>query len=410
MPLLDISPTPKGGHLGLSGSLRKPSTNTENQEHKAKEDTLSPIIGDMYHTRSSCILNLLSTPSSPDRMARPCRKRTLLSWNHTTMLFDPQSESFPKRTELPKIPGAPEIAAWFWGKDDEHGRLNLLTPDRILKAAQSVQLGHVVPMNLPLNVPGPAMFGRENFEHTVKQIGPGAYDDVFTCNPQSGTQWDGFRHFADPGTQMFYNGVKLEDIEEEGKKTTGCGAQAWAQTGIAGRGVLVDVYSWAKQQYDPHTTHRISVSDIKACAESQGVTFEVGDILLIRCGWVHKYLSLDAAGKEALAEKKTLPEHAYAGLEQSAEMIDFLHDYYFAAAVSDNPMFEAWPPKSFAAKDHCLHAFMLPMWGMPIGELWDLEALSEKCAKEQRYSFFLTSSPDNIPGSVSSRPNAMAIF
>lgn len=51
-------------------------------------------------------------------------------------------------------------------------------------------------LSLPLNVPGPAMFGRENFEHTVKQIGPGAYDDVFTCNPQSGTQWDGFRHVS----------------------------------------------------------------------------------------------------------------------------------------------------------------------------------------------------------------------
>lgn len=35
------------------------------------------------------------------------------------MIFDPDSDSLPKRSELPDIPGAPKGAAWFWGKDDE---------------------------------------------------------------------------------------------------------------------------------------------------------------------------------------------------------------------------------------------------------------------------------------------------
>lgn len=170
------------------------------------------------------------------------------------------------------------------------------------------------------------------------------------------------------------------------------------------------MYSWAKQNYDPHTSHPITVADLEACAKAQNVTFETGDILIVRFGWVHKYLSLNAAGKQALADKKTLPEHTYAGLEQSKEMIDFLHDNYFAAGVGDNPMLEAWPPKTFSTSDYCLHAFMLPMWGMPIGELWDLEKLSDKCKKEGRYTFFLTSSPDYVHGSVGSRPNALAIF
>ena len=68
---------------------------------------------------------------------------------------------------------------------------------------------------------------------------------------------------------------------------------------------------------------------------------------------------------------------------------------------------------------------------MPMGELWDLEKLAEKCKAEGRYTFFLTSAPDNVsgklnqpwrlerktelansgfPGSVGSRPNALAIF
>jgi hypothetical protein len=38
----------------------------------------------------------------------------------TTMTkWDPDSENLPKLNELPKIPGAPEHAAWFWGPDDE---------------------------------------------------------------------------------------------------------------------------------------------------------------------------------------------------------------------------------------------------------------------------------------------------
>jgi len=44
------------------------------------------------------------------------------------------------------------------------------------------------------------------------------------------------------------------------------------------------------------------------------------------------------------------------------------------------------------------------------GEMFDLEALSRTCAALKRYSFFLTSMPLNMPGGVSSPPNAMAIF
>lgn len=36
----------------------------------------------------------------------------------TTIPWDPNSTKFPTRKELPKIPGAPEDAAWVWGKED----------------------------------------------------------------------------------------------------------------------------------------------------------------------------------------------------------------------------------------------------------------------------------------------------
>jgi hypothetical protein len=52
---------------------------------------------------------------------------------------------------------------------------------------------------------------------------------------------------------------------------------------------------------------------------------------------------------------------------------------------------------------------MLAFFGMPIGEMWNLEGLAEDCAADGRYDFFLTSAPLNIPGGIGSPPNALAI-
>jgi hypothetical protein len=46
---------------------------------------------------------------------------------------------------------------------------------------------------------------------------------------------------------------------------------------------------------------------------------------------------------------------------------------------------------------------------MPIGELWDMEDLSEACADDGHYTFFLCSVPLKLPGGVGSPPNAVAI-
>jgi hypothetical protein len=57
-----------------------------------------------------------------------------------------------------------------------------------------------------------------------------------------------------------------------------------------------------------------------------------------------------------------------------------------------------------------LHDHALAFWGMPIGELWDLEALSGECELQKRCSFLLTRAPLNIPGGIASPPNALAVF
>ncbi|KAH6643490.1 hypothetical protein C7974DRAFT_381646 [Boeremia exigua] len=336
------------------------------------------------------------------------------------MRLDPSHDrdSLPKRAQLPRIAGTPEGSAWFWGDSDELGRLNLLTPERVRKAAQeNIRTGGVVSLNLSVVEPSPPLFGRKHFAHSIKPIGGGAFDDETSYNTQASSQWDGFRHFRDPTTERFYNGTVLDEIITEKSLAEGgpqesekLGIDAWARRGIAGRGLLLDIYSWsqshAHKRFEPFSKHVITVADLKACAESQRVTFQTGDILLIRTGWLQQYNSLTIDQRNDGVTWNTM-NHKCAGLEASEEMKDFLHDFYFAAAASDNPSLEAWPPESFAVS---LHASMLPLWGMPIGELWNLEALSQKCQQEKRWAFLVTSAPANVPGGVASPPNALALF
>jgi len=89
-------------------------------------------------------------------------------------------------------------------------------------------------------------------------------------------------------------------------------------------------------------------------------------------------------------------------------MVDWLHDSYFSAVAGDAPSFEAWPTMRKDGK--MLHEFVLALWGMPLGEMFDLEKLAETCRRKGRWTFFFSSAPANVKGGVSSHANAQAFF
>ena len=125
------------------------------------------------------------------------------------------------------------------------GRLNLLTPTRVAAASKEIQTGEIVPVNLPLNTPEVPAFARESFKHEIKtQAEDMAYDDTYSLNTQSGTQFDGFRHFAHLPTGTFYNNTKGSDIVGPNANHK-CSVHYWAQHGIAGRGILLDYRGYA---------------------------------------------------------------------------------------------------------------------------------------------------------------------
>lgn len=184
-----------------------------------------------------------------------------------------------------------------------------------------------------------------------------------------------------------------------------CSIHHWAEHGIAARGILLDYRSWAKSQginYDPYDGHAISLDALKKCGQAQGIDIrpesqggdiKVGDILLIRSGFVERYHELSPEKRNELA-KRDGENIIFAGVKQEEAMIDWLHDCYFAAVAGDAPSFERWPVEH----GWYLHEQILALWGMPLGEMWNLEKLAALCKERKRWTFFMTSSPANAPG------------
>lgn len=180
-----------------------------------------------------------------------------------------------------------------------------------------------------------------------------------------------------------------------------------AEHGIVGRGILLDYHSWRLAQtppipYEPFATGSIPLSHLLATAAAQGTEIKFGDILLIRSG----YLAAQNAKSEAeLSALKDVMPPTFSGVAQSEDMLRWIWEH-FSAVAGDQPSFECWPTQ----QPYLLHEVLLAGWGMPIGELFDLEKLAAHCAKTKRWSFFVTSEVCNVPGGVASPPNILAIF
>ncbi|MDZ7728229.1 MAG: hypothetical protein U5Q44_08535 [Dehalococcoidia bacterium] len=68
----------------------------------------------------------------------------------------------PDFDDLPQVPGLDLRHAWdVFGRDDALGSINLVTPERVARAAASVSTGKMYPLDLPLNLPSPPLFGRQ---------------------------------------------------------------------------------------------------------------------------------------------------------------------------------------------------------------------------------------------------------
>lgn len=318
----------------------------------------------------------------------------------------------PSYDELPVVPGAPKGSSWgVWGPDDKLGCLNLLTPEAALAGASCVREGSVFNLNLELELPAPALFRREPLEHVVKNLGTIGHDDLLVnMNTQSSSQWDGFRHMRHP-VVGFYNGIPDEEH----------GVHFWARRGLAGRAVLADVERWRASVGRPIRQGEadvITLEDLQSTLEAEDVAVQTGDVLLLRTGWLGWYRSLDEAGRAGVAEGR----YRAPGLQRGRASAAALWNLHISAVAADNPAVEGGPPpgpydaetaaawkEADEAADAMLHFSLLGLLGIPIGEMFDLDALAEHCAADGRYTALFTSAPLNLQNGVASPPNALAI-
>jgi kynurenine formamidase len=319
----------------------------------------------------------------------------------------PSGPKIPGYNELPVRAGAPDGAAWgVFGDDDEVGTINLMTPDRVVDAASSIQSGRVFALNLPINIPDPPLFTRGKHTHTVKIFPELEFvldDYLDNFYPQASSQWDALAHVKHPVFGA-YNGIPDDQITGRGGMRLGI--DNLARRGIAGRGVLADVaryYDRIGKSIDFTRAESIPLEDVQATLDEEDVTLRPGDVLLIRIGWTKFYMSASDEIKAELARETVVP-----GIEGSERTAEWLWDNHLAAVASDSPALEALP-KAAGNEMEFLHFHMLAFFGMPIGEMWNLEGLAEDCAEDGRYDFFITSAPLNVPGGVGSPPNALAI-
>ena len=90
-----------------------------------------------------------------------------------------------------------------------------MTPARILSAQTSeIRDGDTVSLNWPMNLPTKPAFGRAPCQHRVANHpdGPMVFDDWLDMNIQSGSQWDGFRHYGHQTQGRFYNDLTPEEV------------------------------------------------------------------------------------------------------------------------------------------------------------------------------------------------------
>jgi kynurenine formamidase len=99
------------------------------------------------------------------------------------------------------------------------------------------------------------------------------------------------------------------------------------------------------------------------------------------------------------------------GIEHTPEMAEYIWDLHIAAAVTDAPALEVWPP------DHSreawpwgfLHQVLIGQFGLAIGELWWLHDLVEDCRADGRWEAMLSSAPMRAKGGIGSPANALAV-
>jgi kynurenine formamidase len=285
-----------------------------------------------------------------------------------------------------------ELSNWGrWGKDDQIGALNLITPAKRRQAAALVREGFSVSLSRDADTQK-AIDNPDPFEHRMLTTGTDRIGVV--PHGVAHTHLDSLAHISDDG--VFYNGYKPDPgtVMASGHTRNSI---INLKHGIVTRGVLIDLPRLKGVAHlEPGTP--IYAQDIEAWEKIAGVTVSAGDALLIRTGrW---------ARRAALGPFDTNRTARRSG--PSASMLPWLRRRDVALLGGDVPPSVA--PSDAEGETGAVHDFALVYLGVHIFDNVDLEALAEAAAARKRWEFMLTVAPLAIRGGTGSPANPIATF
>lgn len=335
----------------------------------------------------------------------------------------------------------PEGSTWGdWGADDQLGRLNLLTPEKVRQGVAEVREGRSFCLSLPLDYPGGALLNPRRtppvLQPTGDDIGPrfnfpmskvdAHYTDVL-CDDrvlltlQYSTQWDALSHIGShfdadgdgKAEPLFYNGFRAGS-DVIGPHDYGAGAapgqpsaarklgiEKMAESCVQGRGVLIDL----EKHYGRART-QIGYDELKRVLDADQVAVETGDMVLLHTGFATMILEMN---RNPDAQKL---HNACAVLNgRDGRLLNWITDSGLAVLIADNYGVEGVPAlpghgdchAGFPLHEHCL--FKL---GVHLGELWYLHELAQWLRAHKRSRFLLTAPPLRLPGAVGSPATPVA--
>jgi kynurenine formamidase len=304
---------------------------------------------------------------------------------------------------------AKKLSNWGrWGKDDQIGTLNNVSPEDLVNAGKLIKKGKVFSLGLSLKEPiQSGLFGgRWNPIHTMLATGtdavagnqdvPSPYlryaDDAINMPCQAFTQWDALCHiFLD---DKMYNGYDATLVDARGAKKLGI---EHTRDKMAGRGVLLDIARF-KGVESLNDGYAITNADLDACAKQQGVEVRKGDFVIVRTGHQERCLKKkDWAGYGGGDAPGVAFETCY-----------WIREKDIAAICTDTWGCEVRPNETNEANQPW-HWVVIPAIGISMGEIFYLKELAEDCAADKTYEFMFVGPAIPITGAVGSPVNPLAI-
>src|SRR5437773_2265765 len=276
-----------------------------------------------------------------------------------------------------------------WGKDDEIGTMNLITPAKRKQAAALVKEGFSVSLASDADTEK-AIDNPQPYEHEMLAIGSDRIGVAF--HGIAHTHLDSLAHINYDG--VFYNGYKPDP--EQVKKANGHAKNSIhnLKNGIFTRGILIDIPQLKAVKYlEPGTP--IYIEDIEAWLKKAGLKILPGDAVFVRAGvWARRQevgpYQRGRTGKDA-------------GLDPS--VIPWLKKQDIAILAADHPQYVSPSDLTGAIHDSALGSL-----GIHLIDNCELEAVSEAAAVRKRWEFLLTAAPLPIRGGTGSPMNPIATF